>query len=489
MFITKLKLGHISKYFVSNTKLYWHAIRFALLYLIVLQVLTSTFLAFFITTFIAYIYKSGNNNKRFTVLHRKSTNLLNKFRKNSDFILDLAYLILCIQYFILTLILLICVIKLVLCYNNTYIIVISIILMPWVIDIYCLLFITFFGNFYNFYYREKLLKHRNIIYLAPFADYGMWMISTKPYREQENRHIRELNIDHVQYDFYHYILPWHKLGGSKTVIRACIHLLWEKKIITSDNRFLFLNYIDNTFHNFVFFPMYLLKFILFLPIDWRVFDWSKMEWDDDGFWKGFVYGSPIMTDLHNKNTYHNIYSLLIFNIIILLLNLFVGYHVLLFTFVVNSSLSLWRYSGGVSTIIRPHANSITTLYFQHRQIQVERATFYNFVLRRPVSSHFLITVQPEDLPLLNNHNSSIKENDKFSFTSQTKHLEQSNIPYNKIPKRLDDNPAKDQYMYEVKLPKTQVRTVTNISQHKDYKKISENSLENLIHFSNEEGKD
>jgi hypothetical protein len=161
------------------------------------------------------------NNPRFTFLYNKFTTLFNKFRKNSSLMFDLAYLVLCIQYFVLTIILLICVIKLAFAYKNTYILIFS----PWVMDIYCLLFITLLGNLYNFYYRGELLKHRNAIYLAPVADYGMWLISTDPYRELNNNRVRLLNIEHVSYDFYHNILPWAKLRGSKTVIGVCIDFL------------------------------------------------------------------------------------------------------------------------------------------------------------------------------------------------------------------------------------------------------------------------
>ena len=128
---------------------------------------------------------------------------------------------------------------------------------------------------------------------------------------------------------------------------------------------------------------------------------------------------------------------------------------------------------------------MVTFYMQTRQIHVDRATFTNLATRKLVSPHFLGTIQPDDVPLLN-PNSSINVGDQFIPTSNNKPLEKSNIPYHEVPFRIYGDHDKAQYLFPVNSDNTKIEVIQDITNSSNYCEICDNFSKNIIYISNEE---
>ena len=174
-------------------------------------------------------------------------------------------------------------------------------------------------------------------------------------------------------------------------------------------------YINNILYNIIFFPIYLIMLLVFWPKELLAWEWFTYNWEGK---KTSLFeslrSSPLACDCHIKNTRHNMYSLLIFNFILLFINLFLGYYTLLFIFVVNSPLRMCRFNDQSATIIR--SNYILYIDIRKRELHVQQATFTNLITGKKMSKpwHFLGTVEPTDYSLILQVNNIYNNVDKSS---------------------------------------------------------------------------
>ena len=253
---------------------------------------------------------------------------------------------------------------------------------------------NFTSNIFTFYYRDDIESKGTNLYITPFVHYGIWRKVTlvKPDRKT---HVRIDNIfNNSVYNFY---------GKHGYYIRLLTHIadkvLWDKLRGQLRGRkwYIILDicaYINNILYNIIFFPMYLIMLLVFWPKELLAWEWFTYNWEGKKTsLLESLRSSPLACDCHIKNTRHNTYSLLIFNFILLFINLFLGYYVLLFIFVVNSPLRMCRFNDQFATIIR--SNYISYIDIRKRELHVQQVTFTNLITGKKMSKpwHFLDTVE------------------------------------------------------------------------------------------------
>lgn len=179
------------------------------------------------------------------------------------------------------------------------------------------------------------------------------------------------------------------------------------------------------------------------------------------------------------------YSLLVFNLILLSVNLFLGYYALLFALVINSPPRGIRFYNGNATVIRRNYTSYINI--QKRTLHIEQTTFYNSIIKKKVSNHLMATVEVEDLPYLN-PKGSVRVGDRYIATSTNYHLKKSGIPHSKVLFKIygPQDGSKLQYLFKVDPEQTEINKLKSMDNHPHITEIRNNFLKDLEYLSNEE---